>query len=148
MRASYISSAEVLWCFPAHMPRVVLQYKTSEVAARCKSLMRVNIYKNRIKNAAHLPALPNAAGLAAALSPSFWALSSIGREKARFRPLYSITDDQRHAADSFLQVSPAVPSLARLHSLPFCSANNHLHLAVFRCHICAAGCGNMQLSCL
>ncbi len=82
-----------------------VQYKTAEVAARCKSLMRVNIYKDRIKNAAHLPALPNAGGLVGALSPAYWALHSIGRDAAKSRPLYSITDDQKHAAESFLQVT-------------------------------------------
>ncbi|CAL8461897.1 g1428 [Coccomyxa elongata] len=81
-----------------------IRYKTAEVAARCKSLMRVNIYKDRLKNAVHLPALPNAASLASALSPPYWALHSIGREAARSRPLYSITDDQKHAAESFLQI--------------------------------------------
>ena len=36
-----------------------MQYKTAEVAARCKSLMRVNIYKDRVKLSAGLPVLPN-----------------------------------------------------------------------------------------
>lgn len=36
-----------------------MQYKTAEVAARCKSLTRVNIYKNRVKLATQLPMLPN-----------------------------------------------------------------------------------------
>lgn len=85
--------------------RCTPQYKTAEVAARCKSLMRVNIYKDRLKNAVHLPALPNATSLASALSPPYWALHSIGREAVKSRPLYSITDDQRHAAESFLQVT-------------------------------------------
>ncbi len=30
-----------------------------EVAARCKALMRVNIYKNRVKLSAGLPVMPN-----------------------------------------------------------------------------------------
>lgn len=92
-------------CCLLSMMRCHAQYKTAEVAARCKSLMRVNIYKDRLKNAVHLPALPNAASLASALSPPYWALHSIGREAARSRPLYSITDDQKHAAESFLQVT-------------------------------------------
>ena len=91
-------------CFPSLL-RCCAQYKTAEVAARCKSLMRVNIYKDRLKNAMHLPALPNVASLASALSPPYWALHSIGREAAKTRPLYSITDDQKHAAESFLQVT-------------------------------------------
>ena len=87
-----------------------MQYKTAEVAARCKSLMRVNIYKNRVKLSTALPVLPNREALQVQLMPSYYTLGSIGRDKARSRPLYSITDDQRHAAEEFLRVSR---SLAR-----------------------------------
>jgi hypothetical protein len=73
------------------------------VAARCKGLIRVNLYKDRIKNATHLPALPNAPQLAAALAPSYWALANIGADRARGRPLYSITEEQGRAAAAFLQ---------------------------------------------
>ena len=83
-----------------------VQYKTAEVAARCKSLTRVNIYKNRVKLSAALPLLPNREALQVQLMPSYYSLGSIGRDKARSRPLYSITDDQRHAAEEFLRVSP------------------------------------------
>lgn len=68
----------------------------------------MNIYKDRIKNAAHLPALPNAGQLAAALAPHYWALASIGAERARARPLYSITADQAHASAAFLQARAQV----------------------------------------
>ena len=81
----------------------LLQYKTAEVAARCKGLIRVNLYKDRIKNAAHLPGLPNAPQLAAALAPSYWALANIGADKSRSRPLYSVTEEQGRAAGAFLQ---------------------------------------------
>lgn len=37
--------------------------------------------------------------------PSYYTLGSIGRDKARSRPLYSITEDQKHAAEEFLRVS-------------------------------------------
>ena len=83
-----------------------VQYKTAEVAARCKCLMRVNIYKNRVKLSTALPILPNREALQVQLMPSYYTLGSIGRDKARSRPLYSITDDQRHAAEEFLRVSP------------------------------------------
>ncbi len=83
-----------------------MQYKTAEVAARCKSLTRVNIYKNRVKLSTVLPLLPNREALQVQLMPSYFTLGSIGRDKARSRPLYSITDDQRHAAEEFLRVSP------------------------------------------
>jgi len=74
------------------------------VAARCKSLTRVNIYKNRVKLSAGLPILPNREALQVQLMPSYYTLGSIGRDKARSRPLYSITDDQKHAAEEFLKV--------------------------------------------
>lgn len=103
---------------PTLLCSVCAQYKTSEVASRCKSLMRVNIYKNRIKNAAHLPALPNAGSLLIALSPSYSFLSNTGEnkdkgkekeksdkgEKEKSTPLYAISDEEKHAADAFLQV--------------------------------------------
>ena len=44
--------------------------------------------------------------------PSYYTLGSIGRDKARSRPLYSITDDQRHAAEEFLRVS-GMPGIVR-----------------------------------
>ena len=81
-----------------------MQYKTSEVAARCKGLVRVNIYKNQIKNATHLPALPHAQALSAALAPHYWTLNSIGRDKSRSRPVYVTNDAQRLAAGGFLKV--------------------------------------------
>ena len=40
------------------------------------------------------------------LMPSYYTLGSIGRDKARSRPLYSITEDQKHAAQEFLGVRP------------------------------------------
>ena len=43
--------------------------------------------------------------LQVALMPSYYTLGSIGRDKARSRPLYSITEDQKHAAEEFLRVS-------------------------------------------
>jgi hypothetical protein len=43
--------------------------------------------------------------LQVALMPSYYALGSIGGDKARSRPLYSITEDQKHAAEDFLRVS-------------------------------------------
>ena len=92
-----------------------MQYKTAEVAARCKSLTRVNIYKNRVKLSTALPLLPNREALQVQLMPSYSTLG-IGRDKARSRPLYSITDDQRHAAEEFLRVSPSSMQLT-LHVL-------------------------------
>jgi hypothetical protein len=89
-----------MWCAR------VLQYKTPEVASRCSNLIRVNIYKDKIKNAGSLPTLPNAAALVAALAPSYWTLNCVGRDKACGRPVYAITDQQQQAAETFLKVCP------------------------------------------
>ena len=81
-----------------------MQYKTSEMAARCAGLIRVNVYKDKIKNAASLPPLPNQPALVSMLAPSFLVLSSVARDKARSRPIYAISESQRAAAQDFLSV--------------------------------------------
>jgi hypothetical protein len=81
------------------------QYKTPEVSSRCGNLIRVNIYKDKIKNAGNLPPLPNATALTAALAPSYWTLNCVGRDKACGRPTSSITEQQQQAAEQFLKVS-------------------------------------------
>eukprot|EP00884_Botryococcus_braunii_P008865 jgi/Botrbrau1/17980/Bobra.50_1s0069.1 len=81
-----------------------VQYKTPEVASRSSNLIRVNIYKDKIKNAGNVPPLPNATALTAALAPSYWTLNCVGRDKACGRPTYSITEQQQQAAEQFLTV--------------------------------------------
>eukprot|EP00887_Chlorella_sp_A99_P006145 scaffold22.g6145.t1 len=53
-------------------------YKTAEVRARCGGLIRVNVYKDRIKNAGGLPPLPQAAALAEALAGTYAELRRAG----------------------------------------------------------------------
>ena len=81
-----------------------LQYKTGEVASRCGDLIRVNVYKDKIKNAS-LPPLPNDRALVAALTKDYSMLATMGEDKARNRPIYSVTDSQRGASERFLRVS-------------------------------------------
>ena len=89
-----------MWC---------LQYKTGELASRCGDLIRVNVYKDKIKNAS-LPSLPNDRALVAALTKDYTMLATMGEEKARNRPIYSVTDSQRGAAERLLRVSMSQPS--------------------------------------
>ncbi|KAG2488060.1 hypothetical protein HYH03_013364 [Edaphochlamys debaryana] len=59
-----------------------VQYKTSDVMARCSSLVRVNVYKDQVKNAgAALPSLPGLKRLAAALGPHHAALRRLLLER-------------------------------------------------------------------
>ncbi len=81
-----------------------MQYKTGEVAGRCGDLIRVNVYKDKIKNAS-LPPLPNDRALVAALTKDYNMLAKMGEDKARNRPIYSVTDSQRMTAERFLRVS-------------------------------------------
>ncbi|KAK9820042.1 hypothetical protein WJX72_005418 [[Myrmecia] bisecta] len=100
--------ASMLAFLEAPVPFILgVQYKTGEVASRCGSLIRVNIYKDKIKNAASLPALPNHHALLASLAPSYWQLNSVGRDKARTRPIYAISEAQRQAAEVFLKAMEA-----------------------------------------
>jgi hypothetical protein len=64
--------------------------------------MRVNVYKDAVKNAS-FPAMPNTRQLAAALAPSHAAL----REAAPLaveRPVHVITPDEEESAQCFLNV--------------------------------------------
>lgn len=57
------------------MPFVLgVLYKTSEVRQRCGSLVRVNVYKDRVKNAGSLPALPSVGALHDALLGTYTEL--------------------------------------------------------------------------
>lgn len=60
------------------MPFVLgVQYKTAEVRGRCGGLVRVNVYKDRIKNAGALPQLPSQQALADALAGTYAELRSV-----------------------------------------------------------------------
>lgn len=81
-----------------------LQYKTSEIRQQCANITRVNVYKDKIKTAGHLPPLPNERALLAALQPSYSTLTAAGKQRLRGRPMYAVSEEQKQAADTFLQV--------------------------------------------
>ncbi|GLC38217.1 hypothetical protein PLESTB_001086800 [Pleodorina starrii] len=66
-----VTPASMMGFLEAPVPFVLgVQYKTSDVMARCSHLIRVNVYKDQVKNAgAPLPQLPGLKRLAAALAP-------------------------------------------------------------------------------
>ena len=68
------------------------------------SLMRVNLYKDQITPVGNMPPLPNDKALYASLRPAYNVLKAAGQQRAQGRPMYAITDDQKKAADGFLQV--------------------------------------------
>ena len=98
-----------------------LQYKTSEVRAKCTGLMRVNLYKDQISTSGSMPPLPNDKALYASLRPAYNVLKAAGQERAHARPMYAITDDQRKAANSFLKVSDCAVT-ARHAAFVICSS--------------------------
>lgn len=79
------------------------QYKTPDMAARCNSLVRVNVYKDQVNNVGRIPQLPGASKLLAALAPSYWRLNS-ARTKAKGQPIYATPGSQLDAVQEFLQV--------------------------------------------
>ena len=83
----------------------MVQYKTSEVRSKCSSLMRVNLYKDQIKTSDHMPPLPNDKRLHASLRPAYNVLRAAGQERRGGRPMYAISEEQKKAADVFLQVT-------------------------------------------
>jgi hypothetical protein len=97
------ATASRLDLLEAPVPFVVgVLFKTQEVRARCGGLVRVNIYKNRVKNANSLPALPNAATLAEALAGPHALLQRLGKEReAGARPVHVVSEAQIVAAQSF-----------------------------------------------
>ncbi|KAK9819430.1 hypothetical protein WJX74_002869 [Apatococcus lobatus] len=98
-----ILPASMLAFLEAPVPFILgVQYKTGEVASRCGDLIRVNVYKDKVKNAS-LPPLPNDRALVAALTKDYSMLATMGEEKARNRPIYSVTDSQRGAAERLLR---------------------------------------------
>eukprot|EP00879_Flechtneria_rotunda_P029127 GHRR01031396.1.p1 GENE.GHRR01031396.1~~GHRR01031396.1.p1 ORF type:complete len:181 (+),score=37.00 GHRR01031396.1:416-958(+) len=77
-----------------------VQYKTPDVATRCHGLMRVNVYKDGVKNAS-FPALPNARQLLQSLTPHYTALHDAA-PLAIERPVHVITPDEERAAQKLL----------------------------------------------
>ena len=67
-------------------------YKTAEVRSKCGGLIRVNVYKDRVKNAGQLPPLPQQAALAEALAAPYAALRQEGlKHEACTRPVHAVT---------------------------------------------------------
>jgi hypothetical protein len=80
-----------------------VMYKTPEVRARCSGVVRVNVYKDRVKNAGALPALPQRDALHDALQCTHKELQALGSERAgRARPVHSVSDKQQMLAEVFL----------------------------------------------
>ena len=88
----------------APVPFVVgVLFKTQEIRSRCGGLVRVNVYKDRVRNAGSVPLLPHAAALAEALTGPHAELQRAGRERgARTRPVHAVTETQAEMAQCFL----------------------------------------------
>lgn len=97
------ATASRLDLLEAPVPFVVgVLFKTREVRARCGGLVRVNIYKDRVKNANSLPALPNAATLVEDLAGHHAKLQQLGRGRAAgARPVHIVSEAQAALAQSF-----------------------------------------------
>ncbi len=76
--------------------------------------MRVNIYKNKIKNAGHLPQLPDYAALHASLAAPHAVLAAAGQDRAKGRPIYAVSDEQAQAADTLQKVGRVAQVLSVL----------------------------------
>eukprot|EP00891_Asterochloris_glomerata_P000442 jgi/Astpho2/442/fgenesh1_pg.00011_%23_34_t len=99
------SSDNFLSVLEAPFPFIIgVQYKTTDIRHRCSGLMRVNIYKNKIKNAGHLPQLPDYAALHASLAAPHAVLAAAGQDRAKGRPIYAVSDEQAQAADTLQKV--------------------------------------------
>lgn len=72
---------------------------------RCAGLVRVNVYKDRVKLRGALPPLPGGRRLASELAPHHAALAA-ARAAAAERPVHEITAEEAAAARRFLQVVP------------------------------------------
>ncbi len=79
-----------------------VQYKTHEVVSKCHGLMRVNVYKDVVKNCA-VPALPGAKKLAAALAPHYARLRAAA-DAAAYRPVYALEPEEAAAAGALLEL--------------------------------------------
>lgn len=78
-------------------------YKTPDIRSRCGGLVRVNVYKDRIKNAGALPALPQQAALADALAGAHAEIRRMGQSRAaETRPVHVVSDAQQVLANCFL----------------------------------------------
>ena len=97
------ATASRLDLLEAPVPFVVgVLFKTQEVRSRCGGLVRVNIYKDRVRNAGSLPVLPHATSLAEALAGPHAELQRVGRERAAAaRPVHVVDETQSALAEAF-----------------------------------------------
>lgn len=79
-----------------------IQHKTSEVAQRCTGLMRVNLYKDKIKNAPMANCLPKFKSLYSDLLP--WHKKLQESSKYSRRPSHVVTSSEYIAVEAFLRV--------------------------------------------
>lgn len=76
--------------------------KTKEIRTKANSLIRVNAYKDNIKNAAHLPKLPDGTKLALSLYDIHDKIRRLGIEYGSdAHPLYEISSEEEKLAAAF-----------------------------------------------
>ncbi len=79
--------------------------KSREIRTKANNLIRVNAYKDNIKNAGHLPRLPNASALASSLQPIHSKIRHLGVEYgAEAHPLHEISSEEDTLATSFASI--------------------------------------------
>jgi hypothetical protein len=88
----------------APVPFVVgVVFKTPEVRSRAKALVRVNVYKDRVRNAGALPPLPQVAALTEALAGPHAELARLGSVgSTASRAVHAVTEEQASLAQCFL----------------------------------------------
>lgn len=97
------ASPQHLELLDAPVPFVLgLQHKTSEVLARCKGHVRVNVYKDSVGGVSRLPALPRRAALADAVAPLHARLRVIARTEPNTSPLRCATAEARAVSRALL----------------------------------------------
>eukprot|EP00850_Spirogloea_muscicola_P008148 SM000043S15776 [mRNA] locus=s43:10209:18109:+ [translate_table: standard] len=98
-----ILPADLLDFLDAPVPFIVgVQHKTAEVRAKTANLLRVNVYKNKVKMSVSLPPLPKHAELLQKLQPFHARL--MAAPDAHRRPIYRTTTAQVRDAEGFLGV--------------------------------------------
>ncbi|GAQ83578.1 DENN domain containing protein [Klebsormidium nitens] len=96
--------ADLLVFLEAPVPFLIgLQHKTAEVRSKIAPLIRVNVYKNKVKMTSTVPPIPKAKQLAAALEPFHAKLAATAGESRR-RPAFKTTEAQAKAVEGFLAV--------------------------------------------
>ncbi|GAB4820093.1 hypothetical protein N2152v2_007139 [Parachlorella kessleri] len=98
------ASQQRLEIMEAPVPFVLgVLHKTAEVRGRCGGLVRVNVYKDKVKNTGSLPALPSHQALHDALLGTYSELRRIGQQRTVLtRPVHMVSDAQQVLAECFL----------------------------------------------